>query len=634
MAGNVYEWVADWLGVYPAGTQTNPTGPATGQEKVTRGSSWKSFQDRARTAARNFVKPNNRLHHLGFRCARDVEAPEAAISSPFQTGNVARTILTYDELMGGFDPGSPVDEGAFAMPDGASPSVHTFEGRLELLGEDANGELQMVRGELESESAHLPEFDFEFVQSGAHLIPAQRGLIIGDHPNWNYVLGPGRVWKEDGDQGYSRASFPFALVWKGSNATFNGTMTFLFDGQRVSKVWYQITQETTTYMRANLWGLLDAAYRAGSVQDANRIRAGFDQELTDRFPTKPIEQLAEDYPGVDVSAFGRGVSTEHMTWYGFVVNGVNYVGGCRTRFGQYAYCESMRATSYSTAKSAFVSVALMRLAQRYGPEVANLLIKDYVPEYADSPGDWTRATFNHTIDMATGNYQSTGYMADEDGPKMGAYFSTQPYAERIAAAFDWPHAAKPGEQWVYRTCDTFILTRAMHNYLQSQEGPDADIFEFVVDEVYEPLRVGPGATTTMRTADNNWQGQAEGGYGLWWIQDDIAKIATLLNNSGGMIDGTQVLHPELLADAMQQDLEDRGMDIDVRRKYNNAFWAGRYGRAQGFDCEFWVPEMLGVSGNAIILMPNGSTYYYFSDSQQFTWDAAVKESDKIIPHCP
>jgi len=68
---------------------------------------------------------------------------------------------------------------------------------------------------------------------------------------------------------------------------------------------------------------------------------------------KSIEALAEDYPGVDVSAFGRGVTREHMTWYGVVVNDVNYLGGCQTRFGIYPYCESMRATSYSTAKSAF-----------------------------------------------------------------------------------------------------------------------------------------------------------------------------------------------------------------------------------------------------------------------------------------
>ena len=40
--------------------------------------------------------------------------------------------------------------------------------------------------------------------------------------------------------------------------------------------------------------------------------------------------------------------------------------------------------------------------------------------------------------------------------------------------------------------------------------------------------------------------------------------------------------------------------------------------ADGFDCEFWVPQMLGVSGNAVVLMPNGSTYYYFSDNREFT----------------
>ena len=80
----------------------------------------------------------------------------------------------------------------------------------------------------------------------------------------------------------------------------------------------------------------------------------------------------------------------------------------RTRFGQYAYCEWMRATSYSTAKSAFASVALMRLAQKYGPETCSLLIKDYVTEVAGSPGDWSKVTFDHTLDMATGNYRSSG----------------------------------------------------------------------------------------------------------------------------------------------------------------------------------------------------------------------------------
>lgn len=545
-----------------------------------------------------------------------------------------RSILTYNALMNGFTATSPVNEAALTMPANATPATHIFEGRLELIDEKENGQIQVLRGELGPEYAYLPEFNFEFVQSDGYLIPAQRGLIIADHPIWNIILEPGRVWQEAADGGYSRASFPFALVVKGGNATFDGTLTFLFDDQNISKVWYQITQETTSYTRANLWGLLDAVYHPGAVPGAERVRADFAQELASRFPTKPIQALAADYPGVDVSAFGRGVTPEHMTWYGVVVNGINYLGGCQTRFGTYPYCESMRATSYSTAKSAFVSVALMRLAQIYGPQVTDLLIKDYVPEYSESPGDWQGVTFNHTIDMSTGNYASPSYMTDEDGSKMGEFFGAQPYTARIAAAFDWPNATEPGTRWVYRTSDTFILTRALHNYLQSQTGPEADIFQFVVDEIYRPLGISPGSLTTMRTADNDWHGQAEGGYGLWWIPDDIAKITTLLNNTKGQINGVQVLQPDLLAAALQRNPNDRGVKIDNQRMYNNAFWADQYTQADGFDCSFWVPQMLGVSGNAVVLMPNGITYYYFSDNQEFTWDAAVREADKIIPYCP
>jgi hypothetical protein len=556
--------------------------------------------------------------------------PKSTQASP----DSGRTLLTADALLNGFEFNSPVDESALTPPAGAAPALHTFEGRLELLGEKENGHLQVLRGELEAEFAWLPEFDFEFVQHDGTLIPARRGLIIADHPQWNLHLEPGRVWQEEGDGDLSRASLPFALSVKGGNATFNGTLTFLFDDRRVSKVWYQVTQETTTSTRANLWGLLEAVYHPGAVPGAEQLRSDFAAELAARMPVKPIAALAEDYPGVDISAFGRGVTPEHMTWYGVTVNGVNYLGGCRTRFGTYPFCESMRATSYSTAKSAFVSIALLRLAQKYSAEVADLLIKDYVPEVAASPGDWERVTFNHALDMSTGNYVSTGFMTDDDSLKMGEFFGAQPYSERIKEAFSAPHKAEPGTLWVYRTSDTFILTRALHNYLRSQSGAEADIYQFVVDEIYRPLELGSGAYSSLRTADNGWQGQAEGGYGQWWIPDDIAKIGSFLIADGGKINGEQILHPGLLAAALQQDANDRGVQIDSQRRYNNSFWANRYTPSGGYTCEFWVPQMLGISGNVVALFPNGITYYYFSDNREFTWDAALKETDKIRPLCP
>ena len=544
-----------------------------------------------------------------------------------------RTVLSYDELMNGFNISSPVNEAALTFPVDAAPPAHLFEGRLELHGEDTTGEMLVLRGDpnQEPEVSHLPEFDFEFVQNDGYLIPVQRGLIITEHPYWNYILEPGRVWQESADLGYSRASFPFSLIWKGSNATLNGTMTYLFNDEGISKVWYQVTQETTIDFGADMWGLLEASYHPGLVRDSAKTITAFTQELADRFPTRPIEQLKIDYPNVDLAAFGAGVSPPSMTWYGFVINGINYLGGCQTRYGVYPYCEYMRVPSYSTSKSAFVSVALMRLAQKYDPGVANLLIKDYVPEAAESPGDWSGVTFNNVIDMATGNYQSAGNMADEeqwDNP----FWTSENYDEIIAAAFDWPHRTPPGTQWVYRTSDTFIVTRAMQNYLEMLEGSGADLFEFVVDEVYKPLKMSPGVFSILRTKDNNWQGQPYGGLGMWWIPDDLAKISNFLNVENGTIESDQILQPEVLSAALQHDPNDRGVDRYGQGKYNNAFWADRY--KAGFDCEFWVTEMLGYSGIVVALFPNGSTYYYASDNREFTWSMALRAADKIAPLCP
>ena len=386
-----------------------------------------------------------------------------------------------------------MDEAALTIPSGSSDPTFSFEGRLELVGEATSGQYTVIKGssDREPEVFHLPEFDYQFVQNDGYLIPVQRGLIITDHPNWDYILEPGRVWQENGDQDFSRASFPFALVWKGSNAILNGTMSFLFNAEEVSKVWYQITQETTISFGMDMWGLLDGIHHSEQVSDSATIKDAFDQELANRIPMKSIDELAKDHPGVDVSAFGRGVTDSKMTWYGLVVNGVNYIGGCQTRYGIYPYCESMRAPSYSTAKSSFVSMAMMRLAQKYDPNLPNFLIKDYVPEASSSPGDWSSVTFNNTLDMATGNYRSAGHMVDEeewDNPFWVEGF----YDKIIAAAFNWPHGGPPGTQWVYRTSDTFILTTALQNYLESKEGVEADIFDFVVDEIYKPLKMGPG----------------------------------------------------------------------------------------------------------------------------------------------
>ena len=558
------------------------------------------------------------------------------------SGAVDRNLLTYDDLMTGTSI-TPLDDRAFALPDAAAMPAVVFVGRLELVGEAEYGGFETIRDDLnysaDAARLHLPKFDFEFVQDGSYLIPVTQGLSISGHPYWNYIVGPGRIWKENSDRGYSRASFPFALVERNQNCIHNGVMTFLFNGTNVSNVRYQITQETCLYFKFNMWGQLTATYTSETFSNAATPKADHAAEAINRLPTKPISALATDFPDskVNLTRFGSGVTPEHMTAYGLVINGVNYVSGCETRYGQYAYCESMRIPSYSTAKSAFASIALMRLGQKYGSGVYNLLIKDYVPEYADSPGKWTDVTFKNTIDIATGNYNLPGFEADEGGPVMSSFLDAESYTDKINAAFSFQNNSAPGQLWVYHTSDIFILTRALNNYLVQKEGTGADIFNLVRDEVYKPLHLSSRAMSSLRT-DNSVTGAPFGGYGLFWTRDDIAKIALLLNNQNGVINGTQVLNPGMLADAKQKNPNDRGLDTSGMPvfKHNNAFWAKQWTPSdfREYTCTFWTPFMSGYGGITVVMMPNGSTYYYFSDNDEFSWYDAVNESNKLKPMCP
>ena len=70
MSGNVYERCYDWHGTVNAGTETDPTGPVEGDDRVLRGGAWNSYGYDSTVSKRSFYDPFGRFGYFGFRVAR------------------------------------------------------------------------------------------------------------------------------------------------------------------------------------------------------------------------------------------------------------------------------------------------------------------------------------------------------------------------------------------------------------------------------------------------------------------------------------------------------------------------------------------------------------------------------------
>ncbi|MEO2015380.1 MAG: SUMF1/EgtB/PvdO family nonheme iron enzyme, partial [Fuerstiella sp.] len=119
MHGNLSEWCQDLGAEYPSGSVTDPTGAASGSDRVFRGGSWFNSADYCQSADRGGFSPSYRIGSLGFRVVRssvqdtspDEQAvkPEADTVESTNAATVEPQAISQDQTQNGVPTVNSID---------------------------------------------------------------------------------------------------------------------------------------------------------------------------------------------------------------------------------------------------------------------------------------------------------------------------------------------------------------------------------------------------------------------------------------------------------------------------------------------------------------------------------------------
>lgn len=552
--------------------------------------------------------------------------------------------------------GGIVANTAFTPGPDARAATEPFSGTLKI-GEAA---MQTVpqkfirRRVLGRDPRVFPSAELGFFTVGADLVPVTQDVIRSGSTRrgksfWDLIVQPGRIWSELGDAGWSRAAFPFALVNSLEGETHNGIALFLYRHGAVSKLRFQVVQQTAPYYVADYFsaaGRAPATFDPGRIESEAELARIYRASVADSITLAPWSALVAKVGAKRLEGFDAGLQPRDGIASGLDYEGTFYLQYCRSAAGPLPWCDRARFGVWSATKALANLSALLRLAQKYGPAVFDLKIKDYVPAAAAYPG-WQSVRFTDAINMATGigngstrrnpNQAEDGYLDDS----YAAWYEARSKDAKVAAllrtgrVYPWG----PGQVTRYRDQDMFILGVAMDNFLKAKEGPQTDLWSMLEREVYEPI--GIHYAPTNRTIE---QGQDPGhplmAFGYYATISDLVKIARLYQNLGRNA-GVQILYRPAI-EQLSAGETPRGLPTGIRTRfgetlYFQAMWEARYHSTHG--CDLYVPMMEGWGSNLVVIMPQGLTGIRLAKTTTEREASAddptgmLRVAERLVPFC-
>jgi hypothetical protein len=236
----------------------------------------------------------------------------------------------------------------------------------------------------------FPGIAITFFSDKGDLVPFTQDVIRYGSSNrgrsyWDIIVQPGRVWSEPGDGGWSRAAFPFALVNSIEGETHNGLATFLYKDGQVSKLRFQIVQQTAPYYIKDDFvaaGLVPATFAPAATDQLGSLRQTHRADRIDAVPVAGWSELEAKVGSAQLADFDGTMRATDIVLSGLDYEGTFYLKECQSAGGPLPWCDRARFGVWSATKALANETALLRLAQKYGPTVFELKIVDYVPQAA------------------------------------------------------------------------------------------------------------------------------------------------------------------------------------------------------------------------------------------------------------
>jgi hypothetical protein len=545
-------------------------------------------------------------------------------------GLVSASAVTVDlplTRMQAADPGdAPVSNAAFA-PTADALAAPAFHGVLHITSASLSTLPALATPVQEGRDARLfPGLTLSFTTDGDTLVPLERGEMVretapGSAPSyWRVIPQFGRVWRKADEEGWSRAAFPLMLVNDTENHAHQGLATFLYRDGEVSRLRLQFVQQTAPYLLSPhcvLWGSAPMSWAPLDPARAAAARTTALEELAARLPARPLAELRAKLPPGTLDGFGGPVLPRYQVARALVTDGTLYYEAESTAYGDYPYPLEMRFGVRSVMKSVAAPLALLRLAELYGPEVLDLKIGNFIPGLDPK---WRQVRFIDAANMATG-FGGTGTFKTAPNDILDGYLEndydgwyTEPSAVGKLAHMNAhlkPYPWAPGAVVRYRDHDFFVLGLAIDSFLRSKRGPDADAWDMLRKEVFEPIGIAQAPTVRTREAGGR-DGYAWFNAGYYPTLDDLAKIALLYQDEGRHA-GAQILHRGLTRDLLAakgalDKLSDnsapapRPASLPPPQLYGMGFHYTAYAGSRS-GRTWQLPTMSGFGDNEVILFP-------------------------------